>query len=860
MEKKYSLLLIILFSFLVLDSFSQSAICSYGYRKRITFDPTKVSGPIDLTNFNALINIASDNDLRVVGSLGHVQNANGFDVIFTADDGVTLLNFQLEKYTSGTGQYTAWVKIPNLSTSINTNIYMYYGNAAIVADQSTPAIVWSNYYGVWHLQTATYTTDNSGNGFTLTDNGTTNQSPAQINDGRADNGTQWLEVSNTFPNITTNFTMSGWIYTTDKTKAGQRVFCDDVNNTGGYALSLGDGGTGQLRFYSRNSTPVILDAGNLINNNTWYYVSAVANITGLTKTIYINGASVASGAFTGAWGTDAGNSSIAGETASGETANRLQGRIDEVHVAKSALSADWLLTEYNNQSSPATFYSITTEPYRWTGGTDTNWGNILNWVGGAVPPSDADIIITNGTFQPTLDASRQIGAMWIQSGATVNLNSSAFILSFRYDITNCGTLTGNTSTVNCNSTTQAQNQYFSGSGTFNLSSLTVNNTFATLPTLTLDKDVSVTGALTLTSGITYTTLVNILNLTNTATSTSGLVTSYVSGPMTKAGTTAFVFPVGKNGFWRRIAIGAPSVSTTFRAEYFRSAYVNTVSLTAPLYNVSTIEYWVLDQAVGLGNALVTLYWENAGTSGITNCADLTVAHWNGASWDEKPGTATGVCAGAGTGSVVTNAVVTTFSPFTFGSKLAAVNPLPIELINFTATPCNKDVCLDWSTATETNNNYFTIEKTKDGSNFSSVGTVNGAGNSTSVLNYSSVDNAPYEGVSYYRLKQTDFNGAFTYSGLQMVDFNASYDFSFNVYPNPNSGDNINIAITSDQGKEVLVVLYDISGKETYSKVIVTANNGDTVYAIDPDHKLAPGIYMITASSQQNIYSKKLIVK
>jgi len=306
---------------------SQSTICAYKYRKRITFDPTKVAGAIDLTDFPALINISSDNDLRTVANSGHVESASGFDIIFTAADGVTLLTFQLEKYTATNGQYTAWVKIPILSTSINTDIYMYYGNTAIVTDQSSTA-VWTNYHGVWHLENSSFA-DNSPSGYNLTNNGTTNQAPAFINGGRANNGTQWLEVANTFPNITSDFTMSAWFYSSNVGTAGQRVFCDDVNNSGGYALSLGDPGSGALRFFARSTSPVSLDTpNNTIVNNTWYYVSAVADVTNKIKRIFVNGVQIVSATYTGNWGTDAGNCSVAGETAAGETANRLNGRID----------------------------------------------------------------------------------------------------------------------------------------------------------------------------------------------------------------------------------------------------------------------------------------------------------------------------------------------------------------------------------------------------------------------------------------------------------------------------------------------------------------------------------------------------
>jgi hypothetical protein len=216
---------------------------------------------------------------------------------------------------------------------------------------------------------------------------------------------------------------------------------------------------------------------------------------------------------------------------------------------------------------------------------------------------------------------------------------------------------------------------------------------------------------------------------------------------------------------------------------------------------------------------------------------------------------------AGSTYKISGVNITDAERFTLGTINPTITPLPIELLNFAATPNNNKVNLNWSTATETNNNYFTVEKSKDGSNYDFVAEVPGAGNSTSVLNYSSVDNAPYEGISYYRLKQTDYNGHSTYSNLEKTDFIPnSTDFSFNVYPNPSTGENINLSVTANKEQEILVVVYDITGRESYSKVIITENNGENVYAFDPSGKLAQGMYIISATSQQNIYSKKLIVK
>ena len=94
-----------------------------------------------------------------------------------------------------------------------------------------------------------------------------------------------------------------------------------------------------------------------------------------------------------------------------------------------------------------------------------------------------------------------------------------------------------------------------------------------------------------------------------------------------------------------------------------------------------------------------------------------------------------------------------------------------------------------------------------------------------------------------------------------VEFGNAADFNFNVYPNPsNAGENINISISGKVGEEIIVVVRDVTGKENYSKVLVTQTDGNNVYAIDESKRLAPGIYIITATSNQTIYSKTLIVK
>src|SRR5690606_31953931 len=188
------------------------------------------------------------------------------------------------------------------------------------------------------------------------------------------------------------------------------------------------------------------------------------------------------------------------------------------------------------------------------------------------------------------NTNAQLMSLWVRPSNILTIGNNQN-LSVLMDITNCGTIRGNNgnSELELNSSSAyAQNQYLSGAGTYTLRDLTINNTFSSNPMVILYNSVSVVNDLVLTSGIVSTTSVNILALGANATSNIGSASSFVSGPMTKEWTAAFVFPVGKGNRWRRIRISAPSNSSNFRAEYFDAAYTNTTPVNSPLNNVSTV--------------------------------------------------------------------------------------------------------------------------------------------------------------------------------------------------------------------------------------------------------------------------------
>jgi MSHA biogenesis protein MshQ len=179
--------------------------------------------------------------------------------------------------------------------------------------------------------------------------------PGTCNYGVFSNGSTITQgyVKTSLPNLTTNFTITAWIRTFDRAFVGSRIFLDDDNNSSGYGFSI-DNGAGALRFYSRNINPVILDSTYTLQNNVWYFVAAVANITSKRRSIHVFNSTGTllnttsdSPAYTGTWGTDPGPVAIGGDTnaaTDGATVYHFQGNIDEVNVYQQALDQATLAT------------------------------------------------------------------------------------------------------------------------------------------------------------------------------------------------------------------------------------------------------------------------------------------------------------------------------------------------------------------------------------------------------------------------------------------------------------------------------------------------------------------------------------
>lgn len=195
-------------------------------------------------------------------------------------------------------------------------------------------------------------------------------------------------------------------------------------------------------------------------------------------------------------------------------------------------------------------------------------------------------------------------------------------------------------------------------------------------------------------------------------------------------------------------------------------------------------------------------------------------------------------------------------PFIMSQTSDVVASLPSVLLSFDAIINDKKVELTWASNTENNNNFFTIEKSKDAINFEQVTSIKGFGNYSSLINYFDIDYVPYSGISYYRLKQTDISGKTISSRLVSVNNKVESDVltSYSTVLDENSS-----TLLGSENKEVLVVLRNEKGQESYSKVTINEKNIVT-FSGDNENKLDNGTYLVIASSDSKLYSQKITVK
>lgn len=234
----------------------------YSYYRGITIDHTKVAGSSDLENFPVLISI-KDNDYRSVSNGGSVESTNGYDIIFTDDNG-DQLPFEIEDYDAKKGEIVAWVRVSELSASQNTILRMYYGNSSVSSAQSTSNTWSSDFKAVYHFNDSY--DDASSNGFDAVESGTKSKGGLYA-DGKEFKGKKgYLSISKNAIPSSGGFSYSMWIKPKNVKDAN---LIDVYSSTGGekyYTLGF-DKDEVVWKFEDEDDTDVEIESSTKLSKN-----------------------------------------------------------------------------------------------------------------------------------------------------------------------------------------------------------------------------------------------------------------------------------------------------------------------------------------------------------------------------------------------------------------------------------------------------------------------------------------------------------------------------------------------------------------------------------------------------------------
>jgi hypothetical protein len=337
---------------------------SWQYRKAVLVDHTRVAG--DLLDFPVLVSVSADPDLAA-----HARS-DGFDVLFTDEDGTTKLSHQREAY-DGAGTLLAWVKVPLVTAGADKVLFMYYGNPSS-ADQQSVNPTWSNgYQAVWHLDEASgsgaYIRNDALNDYHGTPTGTAFNASGKIGAARSFSSTAPSRIdlanSGALFNMWNQFSFEFWIYPNYTAATWpvvpptehQFIFGDTGPvRTGRVAYrgyeAPGDG-TLQIDVGFNGGTTEY--ANDVVHGLAWNHI--VYTYQGSDFQVFFNGVEIWRDMVPDDRLTAAATFLLGWNQATGA----LNGSLDEVRISNAGRSSEWILTEYANQSAPATFCSVCVE-------------------------------------------------------------------------------------------------------------------------------------------------------------------------------------------------------------------------------------------------------------------------------------------------------------------------------------------------------------------------------------------------------------------------------------------------------------------------------------------------------------------
>lgn len=513
----------------------------------------------------------------------------------------------------------------------------------------------------------------------------------------------------------------------------------------------------------------------------------------------------------------------------------------------------------------------------------TVFGDLIVTSGQAVSGTYNNIIVTNTGFASLTGNLTALGNTTVQGGgiidfATFTLSGNGAFTSQGGALIRVGSPAGLSATGGVSGNVQVAGTRTYG-GTIEYNGLTAQNTgnglvgvdtvtISNVLGVTLNAEASINTRLNL--GIGYLFLGNF-NLTVNGSITNAASFSYIAqnestltGGVLRmpvpANNTPVTFPIGSATFlgsYTPVTITQPSgTADVFSAKVFRGAFLNGTSGTIQSSNVVN-RSWVISEAVAGGsNATVQLQWDDSmELAGFNRFSNIVLNYANGI-WNTSTA---GYASASGLNPFTrSRAGVSTFGVFVVAD---IVTTLPVQLVSFKANRLNNDAVLVWETAQEKNNSHFVIERSEDGNVFAEIGQLAGKGNSNLLNRYTYTDKNLFStlraDVVYYRLKQVDLSGKYTYHPVvSLAKTEADVTLAVKAYPNPFNGE-VAFDVLTAEGGDLHIAVVDMQGR-LVSKQISAVAAGQSTIKLEEADELAAGAYFVEVTLNNYTLRQKLV--
>jgi len=471
--------------------------------------------------------------------------------------------------------------------------------------------------------------------------------------------------------------------------------------------------------------------------------------------------------------------------------------------------------------------------------------------------SNAPVVIDGGYFS---DYSPD--GTTVLAGGHVSLSGSATYEHGNNLFQNDGTWSSGTNSLDLFLSTGSDT--IGGSSAPSFFNVHFNNGAGNIMAITNTQGIHIAGQAQFSNGITTTvrsnTNIGAIHFADGAAYTGANTDAqHINGYVSKTGNDAFTFPLGSGTDLRTLSISGPASSTTeISAAWFAGdpgvvadpsdgSTHSSTSVSASIQAVSTSGFWDWIPVAGSDDG-ITVTVSMPDMTGFANASDLRLVGWDGTEWIDLSGSAT---ATGNTENSSLSGTIPTGSNITAISIGSVSTPLPILFSGFEVANEDCKALLNWHTAMEQNNDYFSVERSQDGRNFQVIGKVEAVGNSNETQNYHFVDAYPLIGSNYYRIVQIDLNGSRHSSVIKHLDFDCNNKGFIKVYPTITKG---LLYVDMPKGYEqAKISMVDMNGRRVIADIPTAGLNRRLRIS-----SVAAGVYFLRIEHNSEVEAFKIV--